>query len=436
MQKEMEWTILDVDEEEWQRRTGTMDTAAAANGFPVVADPQKGESNNAYVLETNRVRQRSRWRQVPLAVAGVLVLLSMVSYSVWHTAQQGITRIERDVANAVKLETIKAQVRQPELHKHTRVETIEFLNDKAMVQALITRTLPSGHVAVHRQTLFYAQTPQGWQRTELAEAFWGEPQTLDTSNLHFVFRSKDRAAVEQLAPGAEALYVTLRQATGQALTEAGRRLTVEIVPGRVLPGKELVNGHMRLPSPLLFNLINGYTSEQVLAYLTRITLTNNMLDSALHNTSVKPQWQQLAEDLRLWLLESSTLPLASSADCTTCRRQANSYSALPLRDLLDCYPCRNITFSHSSTLFRRNDLPRPQQQAIAVRNLINFIVSTYGLDVWPALLRGFSQHEDWESLAPDVFGVSAIELEAAWHAAWRKCQAGFSCRVPSRQESQ
>lgn len=56
-------------------------------------------------------------------------------------------------------------------------------------------------------------------------AFWGEPQALDTPNLHFVFRSKDRAAVEQLAPGAETRYVALRRPTGQTLTAAGGRLT-------------------------------------------------------------------------------------------------------------------------------------------------------------------------------------------------------------------
>jgi hypothetical protein len=32
------------------------------------------------------------------------------------------------------------------------------------------------------------------------------------------------------------------------------------------------------------------------------------------------------------------------------------------------------------------------------------------------LLQGFAQYEDWEELAPAVLGVSAAELERAWHA--------------------
>jgi hypothetical protein len=136
------------------------------------------------------------------------------------------------------------------------VETVELLNGEAMVQMLITRAFPSGKAVVQRQTRFYAQTPLGWERTEPVPEFWGEIQTLDTANLHFVFRSKDRTAVEQLAPGVEALYVTLQRATGQTLT-AGGRLTVEIVLHQVLPGEGFMNGRMRLPSPLLFDLSLG-----------------------------------------------------------------------------------------------------------------------------------------------------------------------------------
>ena len=32
------------------------------------------------------------------------------------------------------------------------------------------------------------------------------------------------------------------------------------------------------------------------------------------------------------------------------------------------------------------------------------------------LLQGFAQYDTWETLAPSVLGVSAMELDAAWHA--------------------
>jgi hypothetical protein len=60
-----------------------------------------------------------------------------------------------------------------------------------------------------------------------------------------------------------------------------------------------------------------------------------------------------------------------------------------------------------------------EQRAAAAEQLIGFIAATYGIDVLPKLLQGFAQYDDWETLAPAVFGVSAGELEAAWHAARR-----------------
>ena len=50
-------------------------------------------------------------------------------------------------------------------------------------------------------------------------------------------------------------------------------------------------------------------------------------------------------------------------------------------------------------------------------HLIAFIAATYGLDSLPRLLAGFSTYDDWETLAPAVFGLSAAELETAWRAA-------------------
>ncbi len=287
---------------------------------------------------------RGHWRQVLPAAAGFLVLLAVVSYKLWYTAQQGIEKMQQDVANVVKLETIKARAAQPQLPEHAAVEAIEFMDGKAMAQAVITRTWSAGQVIVQRQTLFYVQTAQGWRRTGPVAAFWGEPQTLDTSNLHFVFRSKDRAAVEQLAQGAEVLYVALRRATGESLAAADGRLTIEVVPGKVLSHETFLNGSVRLPSPRLFELAFGYTSEDVLGLLARKALARPMLDAALQRTAVKSQWEPLVEGLRLWLSAGDTLPLATAADSSIFRTQAGSYRAPRLIDLLGCQPCSNSRF--------------------------------------------------------------------------------------------
>ncbi len=204
-----------------------------------------------------------------IAVAGGIVLMLVVSYGLWRAAQEGIGRMEEELANAVRLEAIKAQHVQPERNEHTKIDTIKFQDGKAMVQTLIAHTETSGQVIVYPKIVFYAQTPHGWQRTAPVGIFWGETQMLDTAHLHFVFGGWDRAAVEQLAPGAESLYIALRRALGRSPTGADGLLTIEIVRERVLPDEAVIDGRMRLTSPRLYDLSFGYTAEELLAHFTR-----------------------------------------------------------------------------------------------------------------------------------------------------------------------
>ncbi|NJN84694.1 MAG: hypothetical protein HC802_22000 [Caldilineaceae bacterium] len=47
--------------------------------------------------------------------------------------------------------------------------------------------------------------------------------------------------------------------------------------------------------------------------------------------------------------------------------------------------------------------------------LIEFVLVEYGYSHLPRLLDGFEQHDSWATLAPSVFGMTAVEFEAAWH---------------------
>ena len=416
MQNQLEWSILEVDEEEWQRHTSALDSAAAANGFPVFADrhPAGADRHNGSA-PAHGFQRRSYGRQVVLVVAIVLLLMGCLSYLVWQAAQQGITRVQQDVANAVKLQTIRAQVEQPQLRQHVAVEAVELVNDTAMIQAVITETRSSGQVAVHRRNLFFVQTPQGWQAGEPSADLWGESQVLDTPNLHFVYHSKDHGAVEQLALGAEAVYVALRRATGQEPAAAGERLTVEIVPGPVLRNKPFANGSVRLPSPLLFDLVPGDNAEALLAHLARAALANQMLDTTLRRTPNRPRWQPMVEALRIWLQNSSGL-LPAAASATYGEKDAR-VALLHLRHLLGCDPCHNDGSSHSPSFYISYDVHGQEQRFLAAYSLIEFIAARHGSDTLPKLLTGFSEFDDWETLAPAVLGSSAAELEAAWHAA-------------------
>ena len=52
----------------------------------------------------------------------------------------------------------------------------------------------------------------------------------------------------------------------------------------------------------------------------------------------------------------------------------------------------------------------------AARPLAEYLIATYGADSVTRLLTAFQSHESWETLAPDVYGLSAAQLEAEWHA--------------------
>ena len=336
-------------------------------------------------------------------VAGVIVLMLVVSYGLWRAAQEGIGRTEEELVNAVRLETIEAQHVQPEQHERTKVEIIELLDGKAMVQALITRTETSGQVVVYPKIFFYAQTPHGWQRTTPVSIFWGETQVLDTSHLHFVSGGRDRAAVVQLAPGAELLYTALSRALGRGPTGADGRLTIEIAPEYVLPDEAVVDGRMRLTSPRLYDLSFGYTAEELLAHFTRKAMAKRMFEAARNKIPLKSQWRPMTDVLQFWLTSSPTLPLAPPVRQTACPLPTVQYGYPPFNDL------------HAQGLW------------LAPSNLIDYIVAVHGLDMLPGLLRGFGKHEEWEALAPAVLGVSAAELEAGWYTWQNSAKPPLSC---------
>ena len=426
MQNQLDWVILDVEQEEWDRWMAELGAAAAANGFPAYAGTKAARVPGE---ECTPVRHSLLWLRssspVVLASAIVLALAVFAGYTLWTTAENGILHMQHDVANLVKIETVQMRAQQPALHLDESVQAVEFLDDTAMAAVVMTRTLPYGQALAQVQTRFYRHTPTGWQRAEPLPEFWGEPQTLDTAHLHFRFLSKDRDAVEQLALAAEALYVALRRATGQTLTPAGGKLTVEILPERIVPGEEFMHGRLRLPSPLLFDLSFGYSSEEVLIGLATRTLASRLLDRSQRWSPAKPQWQRVVEGLRSWLLESDSLPLPATRGCAACDAQDGSdnalrlsdrYNALRLSDLLSCHSCTSAASSGAYIQLFDPCVYEQQLRVIAARDIIYVIVSTYGVDVLPALLRGFSRYEDWETLTPSVLGLNAAELEAAWHA--------------------
>lgn len=349
---------------------------------------------------------------------GLLVLAMLVSYSVWRTAQAGIVRVQGDVANAVKLEAIKAHGERPAGSLHESVQSVELLGDKAMAMVAVTRTLPSGKLLVQVDALFYQQTPLGWQQTEPSATFWGPTETLDTANLHFVFGEKDRSVVQEMAPTAEALYGTLRRATGHDLAVDGL-LTIEIVPGYVAGNARVEDARIQLTSPLLYRAA-PLSGAEALTLLLRRTLAGQMLSSALPRKALKPQWLTTVQAFGSWLEFSDAVQPATAGRLAALRRlRFLAYGSLPLDALQDGVVRSDATAPSRQAYFQPDNPHMLEQRAAVAEQLIGYIATTYGIDVLPKLLQGFTQYDDWETLAPAVLGVSAAELEAAWHAAGR-----------------
>jgi hypothetical protein len=423
MQNQLEWSVLDVEEDEWKRRMAALDLAAAANGFPLAAQPaQSSEPGTAAAASgTLQLWTPQHWRRQQAGAIFLVLLAAVIGYDAWHTAQQGVVQIQADVANVVSLETIQARADQPTAHVTENVEGVELLDHAAMAQVVITHTLPSGKLAVSRQPRFYVQKGTGWQRSGPVAAFWEPAAALDTSSLHFIFGERDRAAVTQIAPLAETLYAGMIRATGQRLTATGA-LTIEVVP-RYLARATFDGSRIQVTSPALF-LPVFTTEDEIFARLVGDAICEPMLAAVLHQRPSKPQWQSLAESFNCRLLAHVIRARRLDAGA----RLAGDLAIGPqgytkLDDLLDL-----SVSAGAAQVQDPYDLPL---RSLGADHLIAFTAASYGLDALQRLLAGFAEYDDWETLSPAVFGISAAELETAWGAGssidqWEDSPAGPS----------
>jgi hypothetical protein len=423
---QMDWTVLDVEPEEWERRMADLAVSAAANGFPCRGAAMPARTNyDDGVAVAGDVRRLRAGRYVVLAGLAMLVLAVGVGYSWWRKAEEGIVQMQGDIANVVKLETIQAQGKTQGNTQDTQaaprlqasVQSVEFLGDKAMAAVVVTRTLPAGMVRVQAEVRFYEYTPRGWQPTAPVAAFWGPTLALDTGGLRFAFGSKDRAVVEEIAPVATALYATMRRAAGQDPVADGL-LVIEIVPGYVAHNVQVTDRRIRLTSPLLFRSAALPVAKTL--SLLRSAVADQMAAAALRRTAVKTQWRTMAQGFGSWLAYSGAMQPAPAGQRAALRRlRLLAYSPLRLDNLCDG-PARHdlVTQPMQAQHFPANPYEL-EQRAAAAEQLIEFIAAAYGIDTVPKLLQGFALYEDWATLAPAVLGISAGELEAAWHAARR-----------------
>jgi hypothetical protein len=318
MRNQLDWLFLDIEEQEWnslvgtdhQDAAGTFKQLAAQAALPAVEVPT---SNSGPF----RALPEHIW-QVLIRATFVTRLVLLLGGALWYSAQQGLTRMEGDIAVAMKAEILQQQLLVPAIDEHTSVEAVDFLSGKAMARVVVTQTIGSDNVVVRQDTRFFLQTPKGWQQTDPIAAFWGERQTLTTSHLRFVFGSRDRAAIAEVAAKAEAFYVALsRIADPQphpAEPGAAGLLTIEFLPERVLGSGRVTPGSLQLTSPLLYRPDFAQSRTEILASMLRQFMIHYMLDLDAPLPTPKPHWGFMASSLRYWLLTSDSLPLPLHAE--------------------------------------------------------------------------------------------------------------------------
>jgi hypothetical protein len=414
-ESKLDWSILDVDQEEWERRLAELHVAAA-NGLRAY---QPAAAVGPAAARTAIVPSAHGVRRVLPALALLTVLLGVAAgvaaYSVWRTAQTGIVRMESDVANAVRLEGVHARAEHGMLELHESVQAVEFLDNAALATVIITRTEGS-ELRVEPELRFYVQTAKGWQRSAPIAGFWGPTETLDTAHLHFVFSHRDEAVVAAAAPGAEAMYVLLHRATGVALTP-GDLAPIEIVPESFVSTKQLGDGPLRLTSPSLYK-VPAEERVALLGWQLRLAVAKQLTATAAQRSPAKAQWQPLVQALDSWSEFSTAIGFAPNGEAAALYRLAlrplsHAWHLADLQDdVLRYDPAAQGMVVY--TLASEGEWQR-QRETAAVQ-FIGYIAEHYGIDVLPRLRQGFTQYENWEELAPAVLGVSAAELEEAWHA--------------------
>ncbi len=414
-QEKLEWSILDVEPDEWERRLADLGVAAAANGFPVYPAAPAAQSAG--------LRVPPKARRI-LATVVILVVLGSLTggiagYSVWRRAQEGITRLQGDVANAVKVESIQGNSLRGGPAQHESVQAVELLGSAAQATVLVTHTMATGGLHVQPELRFFVQTPKGWQRSDPIAAFWGPTEILDTAHLHFVFGRRDKSAVEDVAPGADASYMLMRRATG--VTPGLRDLApIEIVPGYFPFYAQIGDGRLRLTSPSLYT-VPVQERAAVLNQVLGIKLADQLMTAAAQRSPPKPQWQPLVQAFGTWLKLSSGLGRAPEDNAAAQGlRRSLARGVWHLADLQEDM-LRYDPAAQTMVVFTLvSDTERQTQRRAAAELLIGYIAGTYGIDALPKLLQGFAQYDAWEQLAPAVLGVSAAELEEGWHAAMRE----------------
>jgi len=286
------------------------------------------------------------------------------------------------------------------------VESVRINASGAMVCVVVTETLASGESVTHRETRFYKPVGNQWRRTAPISSFWGSAAEFETATLHFDFHALDRPSVEAVAESLEAYHQALRGLLG--LPTPTQPITLTVAPSSVPIRISGANGAIELSSPRLYYASTEQARVVILMDVSRAMLTARVFNEAISYYGVGPNWQPHVDALHEWvLLREKSLPgyLTSETQCETpasCRCSPQAFNAMLGDNFKDYH------YGHLYADYRSDTL------TAAAQAFYDCLFQCGRIDAVTALLAGFSKHESWTTLAPDVFGVGAVELASLW----------------------
>jgi hypothetical protein len=340
--------------------------------------------------------------------------------------------------------------------------TFKVQGDQALAQVVIYTE--HGEPA-YRQTRFYRHTAEGWQQTAPDVALWGPVRGLETRYFVFHFRQNDAPAVIAVAQQVDTLYATLRRNFGLPISHdelptmfGGEKLVIDVsvtqTPGNILPW-DRASDRFLVPSPAVYLAPVELTDADLLAQSLALPLFEQVLAQAKEQYQISSTWQPLLDGLRLWQVWDLDLPLSTwrvdvvqwlYADLTAISGHPivvpERYTDLCATHKLWLLPaqihipllCTDLDreswyfflwgLRDPPTHLAQIVLPRPTSypyteinhrgQTVALATLIEYAAATYGRERLPVLVAGLGHYDNWETLLPAVFGVSAAEFEADW----------------------
>lgn len=235
----------------------------------------------------------------------------------------------------------------------------------------------------------------------------------ETDHLRFETSARMAALVEPIAASSDTKYQQLHQHFGLPLPTLGDRIEiiVDLPVDQVDPLRR--ERTLIILSPTIIAKRYGISEEDALTAEVFAGLTQHVLNKAVSERDIKPQWNAMTLAFYLHLQREYRHYLDWQHNPLYLQRRQLAQS----RTLDQALQTTNTIREPPATEYQMRLGPTAEEIADP---LAEFILTAYGDAYVSLLLDAFEEHTSWETLTPAVFDISAEEFEENWHAYLRK----------------